>query len=529
MALRFSEYELNEHSIEAISASLQGYLSDQHMDGRNIQRLRLTVEELLLNVMTGLGRGIPVSVGMGKQFGRHLFRIRFRAAPYDPTHVNEDDWSNTLMRSLGYAPSWNCRGGINTVSLILADRKKRSFTRNILIGAVAGILLGLICRCFPEALRNALNDLLVTPLSNSYLGLMRTFSGIMISFTVCSGILGAGNTSTLGKLGKRFVLGFVALSFTISVAASAFVLPFLRLKLSEDIRGYGTQLDAISRLFFEIVPSDPVTPYQTGNTMQIIVIAVIAGMGLLALGERGSGIRNMIDEGTNLLQQIIASIGGFVPIFVFTSTFQLVLLSRDNTLSLAWKPLILIILSELLVALLLCLLTAWRLKCPPLLLLRKVSPPFTTAFTSASSMSAMTLSLDTCENKLGIEKSVINFAYPLGLVIYMPGGVACITVMAFTFAEVYGVSVHLPWMLMAIVTATILVIATPPIQGAEMMIFTVLFSALGIPAEGLALAIAIDILADHLNTGFNVMLLILQMAATSNALGRLNRKVLMSE
>ena len=170
-----------------------------------------------------------------------------------------------------------------------------------------------------------------------------------------------------------------------------------------------------------------------------------------------------------------------------------------------------------------------ELKCPPMLLLKKVLPSFMVAFTTASSMSAMPLSMKTCTEQLGVRKSTVSFAYPLGTVIYMPASIASFTVVALTFASICQVEVNLSWVLRAIFTVTMLVIAMPPIPGAGLLVYTVLFAQLGIPSEAMVLATAIDVAVDYCNTGFNVLFLILQVVWQGKTLGCLDHEVLLKD
>ena len=528
MSVAFTEYTLNEETIDVISSALQDYMHNQNMEPRQTVRLRITIEEMLLNIIAGLGKGITVSAGLGKQFGRHVFRIRFKGAPYDPTTGCDNGWAEEMMRSLDFFPNWSYRNGINTVSLILTDKAKRSATLNIIIAVAAAVLLGLSFRLCPENLRQSLDELFLTPIVNCYFGFMNTFAGLMICFTVCNGIIGVGSVTAFGKIGKKYLLCFVGLSFVICIVSAVLVYPLVLHGASGKNHTVNLQMRQISAIIFDMLPTNPIEPFQTGNSIQIIIIALIVGAGLLAAGERGSHVRNVIDGGAAVLQQIVGFICKFVPLLVFSVMLRLTMLSRGSMLLSAWKPLALILMTELLIVLLLWLYSSWRLKCSPLLLMKKVLPAFTAAFTTASSMSAMTLGMETCEKRLGIEKGIVSLAYPLGMVIYMPAGIGCFMVFSCSFAEIYHVNISLSWMIISVITVTLLIIATPPIQGAELMMFTVLFSSLGIPGEGLALAIAIEIIADHVNTGFNVMLLIFQIAVEANSLGQLKRHTLLS-
>lgn len=98
MGFRYKDYPLDESSVDEISAEVQDYLSGLGTERRNIHRIRLTVEEILLNIK---GKDIPsgkISIGMGRQFGRHILRIRYEAEPYNPVEDTEDSWANGMMR-----------------------------------------------------------------------------------------------------------------------------------------------------------------------------------------------------------------------------------------------------------------------------------------------------------------------------------------------------------------------------------------------------------------------------------------------
>ena len=82
--------------------------------------------------------------------------------------------------------------------------------------------------------------------------------------------------------------------------------------------------------------------------------------------------------------------------------------------------------------------------------------------------------------------------------------------------------------IMAWLAATLLSIAVPPIPGAALTIYSILFSQLNIPADALLLAAALDVVTDFFDTGFNVLLLNLEMVREAAILQRLDRNKLES-
>ena len=527
MSMVFKEYALNERNIEAISAELQAYLRERNMETRNIQRIRLTAEELLLNIMGSPDGCERITVGLGRQFGRHLLRLRYEMAPFDPIKSGENPWVDDMMRSLGFFPSWSYRGRANTVSMVLLDRPKLGTLFYILLAALAAVLLGFVGSWLPDPLRQTLNDAFLVPAADGFLGLLKTFSGLMIVLTICSGILGMGDSASLSRTGKSVLLRFVGISFAVSIASTGMALPFLNLRFADGAQGGSSPLIQISRMFFDILPSNLVDPFQSGNTLQLIVIAIIFGVGLLAIGDQGSRLRDLVNDASGLLQHTVSAICALVPAFVFVVLLRQFWFGQAAMLLAVFKPMLILLGMMLVLTTVLWMASALRLKCSPVLLLKKVLPPFLVAFTTASSVSAMPLAMETCEKKLGANRNMVSFVYPLGSVIYMPTSVVYFSVLSCALAGIYQVEISLPWLLTEVVTATLIAIAMPPIPGADVLCYTLLFSSLGIPSEALILATTIGIVFDYVDTGLNVLLITLQTAVEAGREGDLDRDVLL--
>lgn len=525
MALTYKEYDLNELSIEEISARLLSYLDDLKLEKKDIGRLRLMTEELLLNIMEGCGKGICLSFGIGKRFGRHILSLRYTAAPFDPTTGSENSWSDDIMRVLGFSPVWNHKGTVNTVSLVLSERKKRSMIFYMLLAVFCSVLIGMAGRMLPEASRQVIDEVLLTPVANGFMGLLKAFSGIMILFAICSGITGMGGLETLGRTGRSITLRTAAVSVALTVITIVLILPFLHFEIVTGMQGDSGQLKAISRMIFDILPSDPVEPFRSGNFIQIIVIALFIGTALLAIGERGGRIRGLIDDMAALTQQIITAVSSFIPIYVFAMLVRYIWLGNTGTLLTVWKPILIMIFFYLALTSVSCLNTALRLKCAPAKLFKTVFPPFLIGLTTASSLSAMAISMDTCENKFGIHRKMVSFLYPLDSMFYKPLSIIYFTVLSLVFAETCGVDVSLSWMLMAGILCLLLSIAVPPIPGAGLMVYSILFSSLGIPLEAILMATAVEMILEHLYTGCTIALQIFHIVNESSRLGYMDKEV----
>ena len=127
MAMKSKTYPVDRNTVDTVSAEIQDYLNQLGVERRNIQRIRLTVEEILLNILENHDSPREISIMIGKQFGHHILRLRYTGEMLDPIRYNsENSWSEDLMRNLGYSPAWSYKRGVNTVSLVLHERSERS-------------------------------------------------------------------------------------------------------------------------------------------------------------------------------------------------------------------------------------------------------------------------------------------------------------------------------------------------------------------------------------------------------------------
>ena len=523
MSVEWKEYELNANAVDEISGSISEFLTDEAVERLNVLRIRLVMEELLLRVMDMHTEPFRVRFGLGKQFGKPLVSLKYGGDAFDPTAAGSENWNDRILVSAGLSPSWTYRRNVNTLSLRLTESDGYGKLFFILIAAVAAAILGAAGHFLPQALKAGIDEVLLSPLMSGFLGLLNTFAGVMIAFTICSGVLGVGDSAALGKIGKGLLLRLFVISLIVSAFALGFAAVFLDLNFTTAGSGGSSQLGQISKMIFGILPSDPVSPFLHCNTMQIIVIALFAGVALLTLGERGQQLRTFVEEGAELTQLITSSVCRLVPLFVFTALLKQIWSGSAARLLTLWKPLLLIISAGLIVTALLFLFTGLQLRCPPLLLLKKLLPPFLVAFTTASSMSAFSTGMETCEKKCGAERSFLEFALPVGSVIYKPVSLCMLSVLSCSLAEIFGVEVDPAWFIMAWLAAALLSIAVPPIPGAALTIYSILFTQLNIPADALLLAAALDVVTDFFDTGFNVLLLNLEMVREAAILHRIDR------
>ena len=531
MTMRFREEEimLDSAGVDYISGEIGAWARAAGIERRNAIRIRVTMEELLLRVSGHTGGGVICRLRMGKRFGTPFIRVRYGGDSYDPTSLAEDeldDWSERLLESVGLSPTWSWRAGRN--ELMLRAPAAGHSAEFMLLGALAlALILGALGSVLPESVTGLLTDFILGPLSEIFLRLLSTFAGLMVFLSIVSGVCGIGNTADLSRIGKTMLTRFLLLSFLGGGVIVLLARPFFSLSgTALTAAGGVSQAGALRDLLLGILPSDPVSPFAGGNTLQIIFLAVVIGMILLLTGERAAHFRDFLLDFNTVILEAVSAVCRLLPIYVFASLTMQFWESGATLLLRLWKPLVL---SAALCVILLAgaaIPAGIRLKARPLTLLRICMPAMLIGFTTASSTSAFSTGAEISEKRLGVPRDISGIGIPIGNSLFNSAYPMLYTLIAFHTAEEYGVQVNAVWFVMIWLLSVILSDAAPPVSGGMLACLGIMLTQLGIPAEALAISATLSILLDFICTGTEIGLLHMELAIQADHLGLLRRDIL---
>ncbi len=96
-----------------------------------------------------------------------------------------------------------------------------------------------------------------------------------------------------------------------------------------------------------------------------------------------------------------------------------------------------------------------------------IAPAQLLAFSTSSSAATLPLTMERCEEQLGVSKTVTSFVLPLGATIDMDGTSCYQAVAAVFIAQVYGMDLGLSAQLTIVLTATLASIGSAAVPGAR--------------------------------------------------------------
>lgn len=127
------------------------------------------------------------------------------------------------------------------------------------------------------------------------------------------------------------------------------------------------------------------------------------------------------------------------------------------------------------------------------------------ALSTASSAATMPVTLRCAEDNLGLDRNTTRLVIPMGATINMDGTALYEAVAAAFVAQLIGIELTLGGQLILALTATMAAIGAAGIPQAGLVTMVIVFKALNLPLELMAIIIVVDRPLDHLRTMVNVM------------------------
>ena len=518
--MQTQKLSLSNENIALAIQTIREFFAGQKVEQRTVLRTTLSAEEVLLKYQEHFGTETPFALRCTKRMGRAQAEILLAGESFDPfAETEEGSVLHALLVNAGLEPAWAYRRGSNCVVFTAQGKKKISVLMQIVIALLGGLGLGLAAAALPNDLGLTLSQKLLSPISSTIMGFLSASAMVLIFLSVANGICSMGDISTFNRIGKKLIVRLLVMLLPAAVVAAAFLLPFFRIGAS------GTSALDISAYFemlLDIVPSNPVEPFLTGNTLQIIFLAACLSAALLVLGLKTSGVTELVMQANLAAQTIVVAVTRLLPIVVFCSMYTLVVSGALASAGAATKLLALEAAGVGLMRLLELLRVSISKHISPLLLLKKLAPVMAISFATSSSAAALSATLETTEKKLGVDRQLAGVGVPLGPVMFKPHIMVFFPVSILCLAEMYGVEVTLSWFITLMLTSLFVSVAIPPVPGGTVSCLILMLAQFGIPAEAIAVVVALDAINDRINTTAKIFCLEVELVELADSLGLLD-------
>ena len=310
-------YTLNNENIDIIADHIREYLKELELERSNIIRIRLMMEEALLRWQEHFGDQCSVKLSLDVRLRRPTVTLELAGESFDPLSGGDElgIWANTLLSSIGLQPRYSYQRGVNIVQLKL-KRPRLSPALTLLVSVVLGLLLGLMGEyLLPESTQAGILQTVLDPVQQVFFRLLNAVAGPVIFLSVLGAVCSIGSVADLGKSGRGMIRRFLLLSLLaalISAALSELIFaPEFNVSMLD-----GTQFNGALDFFLQFVPPDVLTPFITGDSPQLIIVALILGYALLTAGTQVGGLVGIVEQANTVALIIAEWVSRWTPFFV---------------------------------------------------------------------------------------------------------------------------------------------------------------------------------------------------------------------
>ena len=382
---------------------------------------------------------------------------------------------------------------------------KSHITQAIFIGLVLGVLTGLfLADRFPFILSAT------GMLGGIYMNALNMMIFPLVSCSIILGITSIGNIRTTGKVLGGSMVFFI--STTIIASFVGIIIPRLinlgsgvTFEMKEaDIQA--TQMSSIADTVKNLIPSNPVAAFANGNMLQVLVFSAIIGFTLIAVGEKGKALVDVIKSLNEVCLKIISVVMYCTPIGVFCTIVPVVQANGVSTIiSLATQLVILYAAFFGFAIIVYGSAVKFLGKTSPVKFFKAIMPAALNAFGTCSSSATIPISKKCVEENLEVPNKISSIAVPLGATVNMDAVSILMSFMIMFFANACGIEVSIPMMIILLLANTLLSIGTPGVPGGAIASFAALAAMAGLPAGVMGVYISINTLCDMGATCVNVL------------------------
>ncbi|ENM5739213.1 dicarboxylate/amino acid:cation symporter [Vibrio mimicus] len=390
-------------------------------------------------------------------------------------------------------------------------KKPLSLTAKVILGMVAGILTGFAIRAlfagngFVDAyIVNGLFDVG----GKIFIASLKMLVVPLVFVSLVCGTSSLKDLSTLGRMGSKtlgFYLATTAIAITLALTMGSLFKPGAGADLTAASSFTSAEAPSLGKVIVDMFPTNPISAMAQGNTLQIIIFAVLFGVAISAAGKPGERIAQVFSDLNEVIMKLVAMLMNLAPYGVFFLMAKLFTgLGLGAILNLAEYFVVLAgtLLLHAFITYGLMLKTFAGLN--PLVFFRKMEDAIMFAFSTASSNATIPVTMETVKNRLGVDNKVASFTVPLGATVNMDGTAIMQGVATAFIAQAFNIDLTMTDYLMVILTATLASVGTAGVPGVGLVMLAMVLNQVGLPVEGIALIMGVDRLLDMIRTAVNI-------------------------
>ena len=369
----------------------------------------------------------------------------------------------------------------------------------------------------------------IKPAGTIFISLLKLIAIPLILASLIKGISDLKDISKFKNIGLRTILTYIittVIAITIGLTVVNIIQPGEYVsnetvaELTQSFKGEGEKRVAAAtgqktkgplQFVVDMVPQNIFgAASSNGNMLQVIFFAVFLGISMLLVrDEQSEPLKKFFDSLNDVILKMVDLIMLIAPYAVFALLASLVAETTNPDLfqALGWYAFSVVLGLIIMIGLYILAVAVFTGKKPGFFL-KGISPAQLLAFSTSSSAATLPVTMERVEEHLGVEKEVSSFVLPVGATINMDGTSLYQAVAAVFICQALDFDLTFGDQLTIVLTALLASIGSAAVPGAGMIMLVIVLESIGLPAEslaiGLALIFAVDRPLDMCRTVVNV-------------------------
>lgn len=364
----------------------------------------------------------------------------------------------------------------------------------VVIALLIGIVVGAVWPEFATKLK---------PFGDGFIKLIKMIIAPLVFCVVVHGICGTGDLKKVGRVGVKALVYFeIVTTFALALGILlAYVLQpghgmniDPKLLDASALSGYASLSQPLSTVDFlmKIIPATFIDAFAKGDILQVLLIAILFGCGVAALGERGRPVTTAIDQLSHVFFKVIGFIVKLAPIGVMGAiAFTVGKYGIGSLKQLGVLVMLFYVTCTIFVVVILG--TILRLAGFNIFkLLRYLREELLVVLGTASSDAVLPMVMRKLE-LMGIKKSTVGLVIPTGYSFNLDGFSIYLTLAAVFIAQATNTPLSMVDLLTILAISLVTSKGAHGVPGSAIVILAATLSAIpAIPAIGLVLVLSVD-------------------------------------
>ena len=399
----------------------------------------------------------------------------------------------------------------------------------IIIGLILGLIYGII------AANNGWGSFTadwVAPFGIIFINLLKLIAMPLVLASLITGVASLSDLKKLSRIGGKTIgiyVGTTAVAVTIGLISVNMLKPGdkipddmkekLQITYEKDASKKAGRVQDIKdrgplQPIVDMVPSNILNSASSNrNMLQVVFVAIFIGIGLIQIpSDKGKPVKDFFESLTDVVIKLVDIIMLMAPVGVFSLIAQTInKVAGDNPsqilelLGALGYYMIAVILGLIAhVAITYTGLMKFLTNMPLDTFYKGLAPAQLLAFSTSSSGATLPVTMECCEEELGVSEEVSSFVLPLGATINMDGTALYQAVATVFIAQAMNLSLDISAQLTIVLTTVLASIGTAAVPGAGIVMLVIILEAVGVPSTGIALILGVDRILDMIRTTVNV-------------------------